>query len=137
MLQTDDKDRWPLWDTRYGADEDVTGENEPGATAPTGRKETDKKIAANERTKPTSSNYSLQDALRFASLGTELFAAVILGTLLGWALSWLVGKLTGHEPTWLIAVGVFLGAIAGFLNLYRVIVEEEKKEEQQKRGSSK
>lgn len=48
-------------------------------------------------------------------IGVELVAGVILGLLLGLGLD----KWLGIAP-WGLIVGVFIGALAGFMNVYRV-----------------
>lgn len=58
-----------------------------------------------------------------ARVGVELVVTTVMGALLGYLLdSWL-----GTRP-WIMVVGVLLGAVAGFLNLYRVANPEEPKE---------
>lgn len=134
MLQHDD-DRWPMWEQDLGDDdqsqdqakaEDSGTQGSPGKG---GRKASVKAAA------PKGESFS--DSMQYVSLGTELFAAVLIGTLLAWGVSWLIGKLIGYQPTWIIAIGVVIGAIAGFLNMYRALLDIEKKEKRQKRGSSR
>ncbi|NIS61661.1 MAG: hypothetical protein GTO13_13455 [Proteobacteria bacterium] len=62
----------------------------------------------------------LRDLRLYGSLGIEMAAAVLIGTLMGyWADKWL-----GTEP-WILIIGFIFGAAAGFLNLYRFIVVED------------
>lgn len=131
MLQSDD-DRWPMWNQEY--DDSEAGTDDEGRA---GEGPTENKKSESARKQAYTPNSSYNDAWRYASLGTELLAAVLIGTLLGWAASWLINRLTGYEATWVIAIGVLIGAAAGFLNLYRVAVELAQKEEQNKRDSSK
>ncbi len=57
--------------------------------------------------------------------GTELISAVIFGGFLGyWA-----DKLLGTTPLMMIAM-VFVGFIAGFLNIYRSVTGQTKNEEE-------
>ncbi|MDI6817450.1 MAG: AtpZ/AtpI family protein [Actinomycetota bacterium] len=139
MLQSDD-DRWPMWDTRHASDGEPEKSSKAVDKKQNERALADKKISTNEKNKADTPKSSFRDAMRFASLGTELFAAVLAGMLIAWAISWFVSLFTGYKSTWIIVIGVFLGAAAGFLNMYRVIVEEEQKEqkeERERRGFSK
>lgn len=58
--------------------------------------------------------------LETAFLGTELFAAVVVGTLLGW----FFGQVFGVKSLWPLLVGLAIGAIAGFREVYRHIMRE-------------
>jgi len=49
-----------------------------------------------------------------ARVGTELVAATMVGVFLGY----LLDRFLGTKP-WLMVAGVVVGAIAGFLNVYR------------------
>ncbi|MCH7760985.1 AtpZ/AtpI family protein [candidate division TA06 bacterium] len=61
-----------------------------------------------------------EELLHYGSLGIEMLVAVVIGTLAG---HWLDGRLhTGH---WLMIIGFFLGAIAGFRSLLRLSKTEE------------
>ena len=61
-----------------------------------------------------------QDLRLYGSLGIEMAASVLIGTLMGyWADKWL-----GTKP-WLLIVGFILGAAAGFRNLFRLIARED------------
>jgi len=60
------------------------------------------------------------DLRLYGSLGIEMAAAVLIGTLMGyWADKWL-----GTQP-WILIIGFILGAAAGFRNLYRFIARED------------
>mgnify|MGYP000153287371 CR=1 FL=1 len=142
MLQSND-DRWPLWDDKFDVEPDNTVEetktangeqveNKISSEHKISSKITDKKILARKEKQEQNIASARQELLRFASLGTELLASVLVGTLLGWVVS----RLFGGAP-WVLAIGVVIGAAAGFLNIYRAIIESEQEEEQQKRGSSK
>ncbi|MBE0446506.1 MAG: AtpZ/AtpI family protein [Actinobacteria bacterium] len=128
MLQSDD--RWPLWDQEFEADDEVN-EGKADEKKPTGYKETDKKIPTSKERQPQAIKSSPQNAWKFLSLGTDFLAGVLIGTFLGWVVS----RFIGGGP-WAIVVGVIIGAAAGFLGVYRTIVEEDQKEEQKRRGSS-
>jgi len=134
MLQSDD-DRWPYWDQEFEGD-DV---EEQGDAATEQRDEkhveyvADKNKAIGKKKQENTPDSSSDDLMRFVSLGTELVAAVLIGTFLGWAFN----RITGYKGPWALVVGIVIGSIAGFLNMYRIITEEEQKEEQRKRGSSK
>ena len=144
--QHSDDDRWPMWDHEVEIDDEElgvegadVGDEEAGEQKPiehkTSRPIADKRILAGKQTRPAES--SSRDAMKFTSLGTELFAAVIVGTLIGWA----IYSVTGRKYPWIIVIGVVIGAAAGFLNVYRMVVEEDRKEkraeEQRQHGSSK
>lgn len=60
---------------------------------------------------------------QYINLGLEILAAVLIGTGLGY---WLDG-LFGISP-WLMIGGFFLGAAAGFINIFRLIASEEGKD---------
>jgi ATP synthase protein I len=51
-----------------------------------------------------------------ARVGMELVAATMVGVFLGY----LLDRILGTKP-WLMAAGVVVGAIAGFLNVYRFV----------------
>jgi len=125
-------DRWPLWDQEFEAD-DQADDNKPTERQPGEHKTTDKKISNSKKKQPQDEKFSRQEAIKLASLGTELLAGVLVGTLLGWAIS----RFVGRGAPWIIAIGVIVGAAAGFLNIYRAIVGLEQKEEQRRRDSSK
>ncbi|MCL4498932.1 MAG: AtpZ/AtpI family protein [Chloroflexi bacterium] len=60
-----------------------------------------------------------------AFVGTELFASVVVGALLGW----FVGQLFRINSEWPLLIGIAFGAIAGFREIYRIIargIEEER-----------
>jgi ATP synthase protein I len=61
-----------------------------------------------------------RDLRLYGSLGIEMAAAVLIGTLMGyWADKWL-----GTQP-WVLIIGFIFGAAAGFRSLYRVISRED------------
>jgi ATP synthase protein I len=61
-----------------------------------------------------------RDLRLYGSLGIEMAAAVLIGTLMGyWADKWL-----GTQP-WILIVGFILGAAAGFRNLFGFIARED------------
>ena len=68
----------------------------------------------------------------YITMGTQFAASILLGLLGGW---WADGKLSTF-PVFLM-LGTFLGAGAGFYNLYKVLMAEEKarKEEREERES--
>ncbi len=55
-----------------------------------------------------------------ALMGTELFASVIVGALLGW----FVGQVFGIRSFWPLLIGLAIGAVAGFREIYRYIMRE-------------
>ncbi len=59
----------------------------------------------------------LKNTMRFGSVGLEMGLSVGLSYLLG---DWLDGKF--DTAPWLMLVSVMLGTVAGFWNLYRVVV---------------
>lgn len=66
-------------------------------------------------------------ARRYLNLSSELFAAVLIGAFLGWY----VDQLLKLKTPWFMISGIFLGAVAGFRDLYRAIIKEEQEEKQQ------
>lgn len=67
-------------------------------------------------------------------VGTELFASVFVGALLGW----FVGQLFGIKSPWPLLVGFAIGALAGFREIYHYIkwgIERERSGEFEKQGS--
>jgi ATP synthase protein I len=64
----------------------------------------------------------------YAGLGLQFALAIILFLFIG---KWLDEKL-GTSP-WLLIVGVFLGATAGFLSIYRHLMADQRREEEAKR----
>jgi ATP synthase protein I len=52
----------------------------------------------------------------YMDLGLQLAVAVLLGTALGY---WIDSKL--HSSPLFILIGVLLGAVAGFTNIYRTV----------------
>lgn len=67
------------------------------------------------------------DLRLYGSLGIEMAAAVLIGTLTGyWADKWL-----GTQP-WILIIGFILGAAAGFRSLYRIISREDGDKEKER-----
>jgi F0F1-type ATP synthase assembly protein I len=64
---------------------------------------------------------------KYLNLSTELFAAVLIGAFLGWYLD----QLLKLKTPWFMISGIFLGAVAGFRDLYRAIIKEEQEEKRQ------
>lgn len=140
MLQSND-DRWPLWDHEY-EDEGISIENEaeekPQRARPETRPSIEKRLTDNRKEtgkkKPNNTpKSSTADLARYVSLGTELLAGVLVGTLLAWAFN----SATGYDGPWAFIIGIFIGAAAGFLNLYRAVQGMEREEERKMNGSSK
>jgi F0F1-type ATP synthase assembly protein I len=137
-----------MWNHRFGSnDDDEANKSSNKGREPnekTERQLTAKKVDKNlERkmpanTKPKSSkatgtglgysDMSRGQFMKLTSIGTELLAAVLVGTFIGWV----VNRLFGNKYPWIIAIGVIVGAMAGLLNIYRLIVEEEEKDRQQR-----
>lgn len=57
-------------------------------------------------------------------VGTDLFASVIVGALLGW----FVGRLFGINSQWPLLIGIIFGAVAGFREIYRHVKKMEERE---------
>ena len=73
------------------------------------------------RTHPEATVPQEQDEFRkglafAARVGTELVVATMVGVFLGY----LLDRYLGTRP-WLMVVGLVIGAIAGFLNVYRFV----------------
>lgn len=63
-----------------------------------------------------------QELVSTGSVGVELVASVLIGAFIGYRLD-----LYFHTKPWLMVVGLFLGALAGFYNLYKVTLRSEQK----------
>lgn len=70
------------------------------------------------------SGSAMKELKVYGGLGVELLSGVVVGALIGY---WIDGLLELEVP-WGILVGTFIGSIAGFINIYKVIMKEEKKE---------
>jgi F0F1-type ATP synthase assembly protein I len=137
-----------MWNHRFGSndDDEVSKSSDKGQKQgeKTERQLLDKKVDRSlEKKMPSnikpksskitgtglgSSDMSRGQFMKLTSIGTELLAAVLVGTFLGWA----VNRMLGNRYPWIIAIGVIVGAMAGMLNIYRLIVEEEEKDRQQR-----
>jgi F0F1-type ATP synthase assembly protein I len=154
VLQTND-DRWPRWEQGFGSSkEDIRKVSEKEKPKPKkGRRVDEQKVNQQhtgqnvehggfshgrplDKKQDVSGNINPGQFMKYTSIGTELLAAVLVGTFLGWA----VNRLFGNRIPWVMAIGVVIGAMAGLLNIYRFIVEEEHKEkllkEESKQASS-
>lgn len=56
-----------------------------------------------------------QELVSYGSVGTELVASVLICGFIGYRLDFYF-----HTKPWLMVVGLFVGAAAGFYNLYKV-----------------
>jgi len=145
LLQSDDENdegHWPMWDQRHEVEE---VEDEPqrvkSETKPTTEKRvssvdktlTDKRKETGKGKLDNTSKSSSADLARYISLGTELVAAVLVGTFLGWVFN----RLTGYNGPWALVIGIIIGSAAGFLNMYRAVQELEREEGQNTNGSSR
>lgn len=70
----------------------------------------------------------IADAAEYAGAGLQFAGAILLFLFVG---RWLDGRL-GTEP-WLLLLGVFTGASAGFYTLYRQLVTTPRKREEERR----
>lgn len=67
------------------------------------------------------------DLRLYGSLGIEMAASVLIGTLIGyWLDKWL-----GTQP-WILIIGFIFGAAAGFRNLFRFLSKEDQHREKEK-----
>ena len=66
----------------------------------------------------------------YLTAGTQFAASIIMCLLGGW---WIDGKLD-TTPLFLI-LGIFLGAVAGFYNLYKTLVDGEEKRKKEEEGT--
>lgn len=82
----------------------------------------------NPKPSPTS---SLASASAYAGMGLQFALAILLFVWLG---QWLDRKL-GTDP-WLLLLGAFLGAAAGFTAIYRRLTSDLKREEEEKQRSA-
>ncbi|MBS3908084.1 MAG: AtpZ/AtpI family protein [Actinobacteria bacterium] len=124
-----------MWETRHASDEDVerAGKGDRGENKPTEHKDSDKKITTSKDVSSRKANSSKRELVKLGHLGTELLAAVLVGTLIGWA----IGRLAPRYATAIMILSIIFGAAAGFLNIYRAVIEMEQEEERQKRDFSK
>ncbi len=65
-------------------------------------------------------NAIIKTLQRYGSLGIELFSHVFVGSFLGYWLDFFLGS----TPAFIVG-GIILGAISGFLNLFRMIKNAE------------
>ena len=77
---------------------------------------------------PEDSRSALASAGRFAGLGFQLLASILLFLYLG---QWLDRRL-GTDPLFLY-VGVFTGAAAAIYSMYRSLMAEQRREEAEQR----
>jgi ATP synthase protein I len=69
------------------------------------------------------------EGAQFLGVGLQLAASIVLFLFIG---QWLDRRL-GTEP-WLLLIGVFVGAGAGFYSLYRQLMTAQKKRDKQRSG---
>jgi ATP synthase protein I len=88
-------------------------------------------MAADKRSKPDQIHRrsSISGAGQYIGGGIQFAAAIFLFLFVG---QWLDRRL-GTEP-WLLLLGVFVGAAAGFYSLYRQLVVGPRDRERQRRG---
>jgi ATP synthase protein I len=70
----------------------------------------------------------MRDLSTVGSVGFTLVAFVLVFTLIGYGLDRLVG--TGP---WLMVVGVFVGAILGFISMVRTLIDADKRDKERDR----
>ena len=67
----------------------------------------------------------------YLSLGIEFAAAVLLCLFAG---HWMDGKL--DTSPWLLLVGAFLGAVAGFYNFFRSVIRLQEREQSERKKNA-
>jgi len=67
---------------------------------------------------------TLGEWMRYANIGIEMMVSVLIGTLGGYGLDYLL-----HTKPWFMIVGFILGSVAGFRSLFRLLEQENKKKE--------
>jgi F0F1-type ATP synthase assembly protein I len=77
----------------------------------------------------TTSPTSFVNASSYAGLGVQFVLAILLFLYAG---RWLDGKL-GTEP-WLMMIGVFVGAAAGFYSMYKKLAADQQREDASRRA---
>ena len=82
-----------------------------------------------QRSKPEQKRPTTPDPGEFLGVGMQFAASIVLFLFVG---RWLDDRL-GTEP-WLLILGVFLGATAGFYSLYRRLVIEPRDRSRRERG---
>jgi ATP synthase protein I len=65
----------------------------------------------------------MKDWFRYGGIGVEMLASVLIGTLGGYGLDYLL-----HTRPWLMIVGFILGSAAGFRSIFRLINQDQDKE---------
>lgn len=66
----------------------------------------------------------IDDWKRYGSIGVEMLASVLIGTLGGYGLDRLL-----HTRPWLMIIGFIFGSAAGFRSLFRLLNQEKKKKD--------
>ena len=64
----------------------------------------------------------MKDWFRYGGIGLEMLASVLVGTLGGYGLDYLL-----DTRPWLMIVGFILGSAAGFRSLFRLINQDQEK----------
>ncbi|MDP2969562.1 MAG: AtpZ/AtpI family protein [Deltaproteobacteria bacterium] len=65
----------------------------------------------------------MNDWFRYGGIGVEMLASVLIGTLGGYGLDYLL-----NTRPWLMIVGFIFGSAAGFRSLFRLINQDQDKE---------
>lgn len=66
----------------------------------------------------------MKDWFRYGGIGVEMLASVLIGTLGGYGLDYLL-----NTRPWLMIVGFIFGSAAGFRSIFRLINEDKKKKD--------
>jgi F0F1-type ATP synthase assembly protein I len=66
----------------------------------------------------------MKDWFRYGGIGVEMLASVLIGTLGGYGLDYLL-----NARPWLMIVGFIFGSAAGFRSIFRLINEDKKKKD--------
>ena len=67
---------------------------------------------------------TLGEWMRYANIGIEMMASVLIGAFGGYGLDYLL-----HTKPWLMIVGFIFGSVAGFRSLFRLLEQENKKKD--------
>lgn len=66
----------------------------------------------------------MNDWFRYGGIGLEMLASVLIGTLGGYGLDYLL-----NTRPWLMVVGFIFGSAAGFRSIFRLLDQEKRKKD--------
>ncbi len=66
--------------------------------------------------------------LRRAGLANSVGMVLVISTLIGGGIGWIIDKTFNTKPIWMLIIGL-LGVAAGFIEVYKIVVEIAKEED--------